>query len=36
MNMKKNLEQKLYDLALKKTEYTQIIEKIGRVPNDLG
>jgi phosphoribosylformylglycinamidine synthase len=35
MNMKKNLEQKLYDLALKKTEYTQIIEKIGRVPNDL-
>ena len=33
--MKKDLEKKLYDLALKKSEYNQIIEKIGREPNDL-
>ena len=33
--MKKDLEKKLYDLALKKSEYNQIIENIGREPNDL-
>ena len=33
--MKKDLEKKLYDLALKKSEYDMIIQKIGREPNDL-
>tara|TARA_B100000700_G_scaffold218156_1_gene239984 strand:- start:5014 stop:7215 length:2202 start_codon:yes stop_codon:yes gene_type:complete len=33
--MKKDLEKKLYDLALKESEYNMIIQKIGRVPNDL-
>ena len=33
--MNKELEKKLYDLALKESEYNLIIDKINRRPNDL-
>ena len=33
--MNKELEKKLYDLALKESEYNLIIDKIDRTPNDL-
>ena len=33
--MNKELEKKLYDLALKESEYNLIINKIDRTPNDL-